>query len=565
MSGTKQPGRSTEAASFRIRARQQEKRPPCQSECPNSGDVRGWLGIIAQHEKTGLSLDEAYDRAWAKIAERNPLPATMGRICPHPCEDRCTRRDKDGAVSINAMERFLGDWAISRNLPLPADGAEQYPESIGVIGSGPASLSFAYQMARRGYAVTIYEKHDRPGGMLRHAIPDYRLPRDVLDAEIQRVLDVGIRLIDNTDIGNETGLAELSQRHILVFLGLGAQAANELGIPGEQGPNVVSGIDYLQQRKREGVSLQGKRVLVFGGGNTAIDAARSARRDGATVTLAYRRSEAEMPATPAEVDDARLEGVDFQFLASPTRIRRHGDEIDHVEIQEMRLGEPDDGGRRRPVAVPGRLRKEPADVVIVAVSQGLDSHGLHDLPGAQKWLRTRDDGKLADNIWAGGDDRGPGIASKAIAQGRMAAESAHAELRGGAVEQPNSIRMALPDNAVKADYYEPRPRVTIARRPREDRLTDPDAEIEATLSYAEACDEARRCMSCGLCFDCGLCFMYCNGSGFTRIERAGPGNYFAIALDACEGCGKCIEMCPCGYLETRDSGAGSIGKAEVER
>ena len=553
MSGTRQPGQGRNAATFRIRARQLEKLPPCQAQCPNSGDVRGWLGIIAQHEKSGLTLDEAYDKAWGRIAERNPLPATIGRICPHPCENLCTRGDRDEAVSINAMERFLGDWAVSRELPLPREGSQEYPESIGVIGSGPASLSFAYQMARRGYRVTIYEKHDLPGGMLRHAIPDYRLPRDVLDAEIQRVLDLGINLVNSTNVGNGIDLEKLGDRHTLLFLGLGAQAANDLGVPGEKGPGVISGIDYLRQRKRHGGSLAGKRVLVFGGGNTAIDAARSALRDGATVTLMYRRSEAEMPAIAAEVEDARSEGVEFRFLVAPLRIVRKGDEIDHVEIQEMRLGEPDDEGRRRPVPIPGRLDKEQANVVIVAVSQALDGQGLENLSGVGQWLRTRDDGRLTDNIWAGGDNRGPGIASKAIAQGRLAAESAHAELRGERPPLPDSLRKALPENAVKVDHYALKRRAEISRRPRQDRLSDPDGEIAATLGYEEAREEAGRCMSCGLCFDCQLCFMYCNKSGFTRIEAPGPGNYFAIAVDACEGCGKCIEMCPSGYLEHRDS------------
>ncbi len=314
------PSTDVPAAPFRILARQLDRLPPCQAGCPNSGDVRGWLGVIAQHDKLGLSLDEAYDKAWLKIVEVNPLPATTGRICPHPCEDLCTRSEKDGAVSINAMERFLGDWGITRKLALPLEPDVSFPESIGVIGSGPASLSFAYQMARRGYAVTIYEKHDRPGGMLRYAIPDYRLPRDVLDAEVGRVIDSGVTLNLNTDVGSDIGLEELRQRHTLMFLGLGAQLGKALGIPGEQGPNVLSGIAYLHKRKRHADEHVGKRVLVIGGGNTAIDAARTARREGAAVTLCYRRSEAEMPAAAHEVEDARKEGVEFRFLSSPTRV-----------------------------------------------------------------------------------------------------------------------------------------------------------------------------------------------------------------------------------------------------
>jgi len=551
MPSTKTSGEKPAAPSFRTYAQQLEKQPPCQAQCPNSGDVRGWIGIIAQHEKNGLTLDEAYDKAWERIAEVNPLPATIGRICPHPCEDLCTRRDKDGAISINAMERFLGDWAISRSLPLPRSGSTRHPESVGVIGSGPASLSFAYQMARRGYDVTMYEKNDLAGGMLRHAIPDYRLPREVLDAEVERVLDLNISLIRNTDVGSSVALKELRDRHTLLFLGLGAQAASKLGIPGERGPGVISGIDFLRQRKRQIKSQLGERVLVVGGGNTAIDAARSARRDGAVVTLLYRRSETEMPATTHEVEDARSEGVEFLFLLSPAQIVRDGVNIQHVQVQEMRLAEADEQGRRRPVPIPGHTRDLPADTVIVAVSQAPDWHGMDATLGAQKWLHTEEHGKLDENVWAGGDDRGPGIAGKAVAQGRFAAESAHAELRGQPQLDPKLARKAVPGTEVKSDFYSEQQRVENSRRPLDERLSNPEAEIDRTIGYEQAHEEAVRCMSCGQCFDCQQCFMYCNGAGFTRIEETSPGNYFALALDACEGCGKCIEICPCGYLEAR--------------
>ena len=553
MSGTRPTDEKLVAPSFRIRAQQLEKLPPCQAQCPNSGDVRGWLGVIAQHEKNDLTLDEAYDQAWQMIAELNPLPATIGRICPHPCEDLCTRRDKDGAVSINAMERFLGDWAISRSLPLPRSGSARHAESIGVIGSGPASLSFAYQMARRGYDVTMYEKHDLPGGMLRHAIPDYRLPREILDAEVERVLGMNISLIRNIDVGGSVDLEKLRDKHTLIFLGLGAQGAIDLGIPGEKGPGVMSGIDYLQRRKQHIKSQHGKRVLVIGGGNTAIDAARSARRDGAMVTLLYRRSETEMPAAAHEVKDARREGVEFRFLVSPARVVRDGNKIRQLQIQEMRLIEADEHGRRRPVPIPGRVQELPADSVIVAVAQAPDWHGMGALPGTQEWLHTREDGKLDQNIWAGGDDRGPGIASKAIAQGRLAAESAHAELRGQEKPRASNVRKAVRSGAIKTDFYCEQQRAETHRRSQKEWLSDPESEIDQTINDEQACQEAARCMSCGLCFDCEQCFMYCNAAGFTHIEETRPGNYFALALDACEGCGKCIEVCPCAYLEARDA------------
>ncbi len=553
MSNTKaQPAKSTQR-SFWTYAQQMEKLPPCQAQCPNSGDIRGWLGIIAQHEKLGLTLDEAFDQAWRKLTELNPLPATLGRICPHPCENLCSRHDKDGSISINAMERFLGDWGIRRSLRLDVSDNVQHPESIGVIGSGPASLSFAYQMARRGYAVTVYERHDRPGGMLRQAIPDYRLPREILDAEIERIFDSPVSLIRNLDVGNDVVFEDLRKRHTMMFLGVGAQTARGLGIPGEEGPGVMSGIHYLRQRKQRVATEIGRQVGVVGGGNTAIDAARSARREGADVTILYRRSREEMPAAAHEVEDAISEGVEFKFLVSPVRILRDGDSVSGIEMQGMRLGEIDEQGRRRCIAIPHQTHTLQVDTVIVAVSQAPDWHGLDPVRDGRKWLRTKEDGKLANDIWAGGDDRGLGIASRAIAQGRLAAEGAHAQLRGEQPPRNKHPQRAVAAHSVKKDYFPEQKRGEIPRRPTEEWLRDPELEIDQTISYEQARQEATRCMSCGMCIDCQQCYMFCNAGGFTRIEETRPGYYFALALDACEGCGKCIEICPCGYLEVRDS------------
>lgn len=537
---------------FWTHARQQDKTPPCQAQCPSSGDIRGWLGIIAQRDKLGLSLEQAYDRAWQKLVQLNPFPAALGRICPHPCESRCSRDAKDGAVSINAMERFLGDWGISRKLPLPKIDGQDCTESIGVIGSGPASLSFAYQVARRGYPVTIYEKRDLPGGMLRHAIPDYRLPRDVLYAEIQRILDLGVSLVPGVEAGHDVSFEELRSRHQLLFLGLGAQSARKLGIQGETGPGVMSGIDYLTQRKQGLETALGKHVVVIGGGNTAMDAARSARRDGAEVTLLYRRSLEEMPAEKHEVRDAEAEGVRFEFLCAPNRILRDETGVTGIEVQRMRLGEANQDGRRSPIPVPGESFTLQADTVLAAVSQEPGWRDIGEVGHGHKWLHTESDGRLADDMWAGGDDRGPGIASRAIAQGRLAAEAAHAQLRGQTPPSRQPARPVLDPASVKPDYYDDAPRGDANRRPQEQWLAEPEVEIDQTLTSDQALREAARCMSCGLCFGCQQCFMYCNAAGFSRVEEVEPGRYYALALEACEGCGKCIEVCPCGYLESRE-------------
>jgi NADPH-dependent glutamate synthase beta subunit-like oxidoreductase len=530
-----------------IRPVQLQKHPPCQAGCPNSGDIRGWLGVIAQHEKLGLSLETAYGQAWEKIVECNPLPATLGRICPHPCETSCTRGDKDGAVAINALERFLGDWGLEKALPLPTTEEAARSESVGVIGAGPAGLSFAYQMRRRGYPVTIYEKYSEPGGMLRYDIPGFRLPEAILAQEIQRILDLGIELKVGIDVGRDISLDELRSRHSALFLGMGAQRSRRLGIPGERGPGAWSGIEYLRLRKcGAGVKL-GDRVAVIGGGNTAIDAARTARRDGAEVTVLYRRTRAEMPAIAAEIEDALIEGITIEFLVAPTAIIRERDAVRAMALQRMELGEADSSGRRRPVAIPGTEHQLMVDAVIVAVSQALDWGDLAHAPTSEGWVTTDANGKLDDQLWAGGDNRGPGIAGLAIAQGRHAAEAVHAELRGLPAQDAASDD-PIPRKQVKTDFYETQRPLVRPRRPAEQWLKQPDVEIDQTINSDEVRREAARCLSCGQCFGCQQCWMFCNAGGFFHLAEVKPGAYFALITDQCEGCGKCIEVCPSGFL-----------------
>jgi NADPH-dependent glutamate synthase beta subunit-like oxidoreductase len=273
------------------------------------------------------------------------------------------------------------------------------------------------------------------------------------------------------------------------------------------------------------------------------------RRDGATVTVVYRRSEAEMPASSEEVEAARAEGVKFRFLLAPVRVMRKEGIVSHLEVQPMRLGEPDEQGRRRPVTLAGMSQELAADTIVVAVAQEPDWHGMDEL--AARLAHTDDDAaeRLAAGVWAGGDDRGAGLASAAIAQGRFAAEAAHAELRDLPRPARDTARRRIDPKSVRTDYYASRERALAVHRPFDEWRADPEGEIEQTLNDAQIAAEAARCLSCGLCFDCQQCFMYCNGAGFTRVEQTGPGNYFVLALDACEGCGKCIEICPCGYLE----------------
>jgi NADPH-dependent glutamate synthase beta subunit-like oxidoreductase/Pyruvate/2-oxoacid:ferredoxin oxidoreductase delta subunit len=534
-----------------VRPLQQEKLAPCCSGCASGTDVRGWIALVAQRRKLGLSDDEAYARAWETVTSVNPFPAIMGRICPHPCQTGCSRAEKDGAVAINALERFLGDWGLARGLRLQrvAEPGSR-PESIGVIGAGPAGLSFAYQMARQGYRVTVYEKASKPGGMLYYGIPQYRLPEEVLEAEVARILELGVELRLNTAVGRDVALTTLRDRHDILFLGIGAGRGLALEITGEEGPGTWTGTDYLSRVNRgEAVEL-GTRVVVVGGGNTAVDAARAARRAGASVTMLYRRTRAEMPAIEAEVEDALSEGVQIEYLTAPVEIARENGRPVAVLVRRMTLGEPDGSGRRAPVPIPGSEYRLPADGVIAAVSQQPDWDGLVELQQKSPWVEAARDGELKEGLWTGGDTRSLGIAGRAIGQGRQAAEALHARLQG-VDERPSNQGPPLPTHAVKPDFYADRPPVAPARRPADQWLTAPDSELQDTITEAAFLQEVARCFSCGLCYGCEQCFMYCNADGFTRLGKVLPGAYFAVSLDRCQACGECADLCPCGFLTSQ--------------
>lgn len=533
------------------RPRQVEKAAPCQGGCPNCGDIRRWIGTVAQREKIGLERDEAYAQAWRIIAEVNPFPATLGRICPHPCEDHCNRSELDEPLAINAMERFLGDFAIRENLPLPRDPVSSTYESIGVVGAGPSGLSFAYQMARRGYRVTVYEARERAGGMLRYGVPDYRLPEDVLDAEIQKILDLGVALNLRTKVGQDMDLAELRVLHACLYVGIGAQQGQALDIPGSAGPGVWTGTDYLERVNRGEAVETGSRVIVIGGGNTAIDAARCARRGGAEVTILYRRGREEMPAIAHEIDAALEEGVELMPLLAPVAIgRQDGGKLTSVRVRRMRLGEVDASGRRSVTPVAGSEFDVAADAVITAVSQVPVLRGLDGLDHEGDWLVADATGAVGDNVLAGGDALGLGIAGDAIVQGRRAAEVLHARLRqtqAGSVRE--SGRVEIDAGQVR---LESKPRSSAAPTPElpvDKRLLSGKAEVAGTISENQFLAEVQRCFSCGSCFGCEQCFMYCTAGSFTRLEEPSPGMYFSLNLDLCQECGKCIEVCPSGFLE----------------
>jgi len=520
------------------------KTSPCQTNCPCGTNVRDWIALVAQRESNGLSTDTAYEMAWQRIVENNPFPATMGRICPHPCEDQCSRVDKDGAVAVRELERFLGDWALQQGLSLPRLNYRSRKESVGVIGAGPAGLSYAYQMARRGYRVSVYDWHSHAGGMLRYGVPDYRLPRAVLDAEIARISDLGVELITGTRIGRDLSLTDIQQRHDLLFLGLGAQQGRLLNLPGENGPGVWVGADFLAQYNEGDPVIQGGKLLVIGGGNTAMDVARVSRRSGAEVRILYHRELADMPAISSEIRQAQEEGIEFDCQVAPAELLRNEEgALYGLRLQRMRAGSLDASGRQRPVPIPGKFYTLTADAVVVAVSQQADWRGLETLQPLDS--KQEMDTGSKQSVGYGGDVLSLGIASHAIAQGKLAAERACGEL--SLVQKwPEESDPDLPH--IRPGYFPEAERQNSEERSVEYRLRFADSEISETIDETTFLEEARRCMSCGSCLGCQLCWMYCNAGGFTPLEDPFPGKYFSFDPTVCEGCGKCVELCPSGFL-----------------
>ncbi|MBT8047878.1 MAG: FAD-dependent oxidoreductase [Xanthomonadales bacterium] len=530
---------------------QVEKTAPCQVGCANCGDIRGWIGLVAQRHKTGSSRDQAMAQAWQLIAEVNPFPATLGRICPHPCESDCNRAELDEPLAINAMERFLGDFGIRVELPLPRLRSEESEEWIGVVGAGPSGLSFAYQMARRGYRVTVYDAREKAGGMLRYGVPDYRLPQQVLDAEIQKIVDLGVELRLNTRVGTDISLEELRSRHASLYLGIGAQMGRGLPVPGGDGPSVWTGSDYLAKINQGEAVETGARVIVVGGGNSAIDAARCARRGGADVTILYRRSRDEMPAIAHEIEDAIEEGVELILLAAPVSVEREGDgRMTGVQVQRMRLGQPDSSGRRRPEPLAGSEFRLPADTVIAAISQVPVLDGLESLDHDGDWLVADSHGAIDKDTLVGGDAVSPGIAGEAIIQGRHAAESLHARLRGLDPDKASDpVSPPIEPEDILLASKKGCEAVHESRLQGEQRVAAGMGEVAKTITEQQFLAEVERCFSCGSCYGCEQCYMYCTSGCFTKIEEPTPGMYFSLNLDQCKECGKCVEVCPCGFLE----------------
>jgi NADPH-dependent glutamate synthase beta subunit-like oxidoreductase len=502
--------------------------PPCNHQCPAGENIQAWLFQAESGH---------YEAAWQKLVEDNPFPAVMGRVCYHSCEGACNRGQLDAPVGINSVERFLGDQAIAQGwkfaAPPPASG-----KKVLVVGAGPSGLSAAYHLTRSGHAVTVYEAGPLPGGMMRFGIPQYRLPRPVLDAEVQRIVDLGVQIHYGHKVDNVLQ-AQHEGGFDAVFLAVGAHMAKRAFIPAGDSARVLDAVSVLRSMEGEDKPLLGRRVVVYGGGNTAIDVARTARRLGATeAIIVYRRTREKMPAHDFEVEEALQEGVMIKWLST---IRQAG--ASSITVEKMAL---DDKGFPQPT---GEFETLAADSVVLALGQDVDLSLIQGVPG----LQVEDGVVQVDaqmmtghaGIFAGGDmvpaERNVTVA---IGHGKKAARHIDAWLRANTYITPPRHELASFDR-LNPWYYSDAPKTL---RPMLDliRRQSTFEEVQGGLDEHTALFEARRCLSCGNCFECDNCYGVCPDNA---VIKHGPGKGFDFNLDYCKGCGICVAECPCGAIQ----------------
>ncbi|MGQ9687179.1 MAG: NAD(P)-binding protein [Desulfobaccales bacterium] len=493
-------------------------RAPCVAACPAKINVQGYVQLV----KVGKNAE-----AVKLIMDRLPLPGVLGRICPHPCENQCRRQKVDEPIAICQLKRFAADQVDLASLSWPEISPR--PEKVAIIGSGPAGLSCAYHLARRGYPVTIFEALPVTGGMLRVGIPDYRLPKEVLDREIQNIERLGVEIRTNTALGRDFSLDDLfHQGYQAVFLGLGCHQGRSLGIPGEDAEGVVQGVDFLRQLNLGQNPRVGKKLAIIGGGNVAFDVARSARRLGAeSITIVYRRSREEMPALKEEIEAAQCEGIHLHYLAAPKQVVVKDGKVAGLICIRMELGPPDDSGRRRPIPIKGSEFQLDVDMILPAVGQSADLSCLEDT----KIVATRYGTLEVDpityqtsrpGVFAAGDvHTGPWVAIGAVAGGLEAAESIDRYLQGQDLKAGRDLGEEAQAMAKWADIpldEEKKPREAIPALPPEICCTCFE-EVAKGYSLEQAQAEADRCLNCGICAECLQCVAACQAGAIDHTLK----------------------------------------------
>ncbi|MCJ7784062.1 MAG: NAD(P)-binding protein, partial [Desulfobacterales bacterium] len=524
----------------------EDKTPPCSAACPAGNDIVGFIQKITQGD---------FEGAWNLIKEENPFPGICGRVCFHPCESKCNRGDYDEPIVIHALERFVSDFALKLNKK-----TEKVPgvrkEKIAIIGSGPAGMSCAYHLAKLHYDVTVFESSSLAGGMLRIGIPSYRLPKDVLDREISNIEALGVEIRAGIPFGENLTLDGLKD-YQAIFIATGAHRSRGLHIPGEKGRSVFNGLDLLRKINLGNKVKLGDKIAIIGGGNTAIDVARSVIRMGKKATILYRRSKEEMPAFEDEIVEAIEEGVKIRYLVNPIRIQQK-ECMKRLECLRMELGEKDESGRRRPVPIPHSNFSIEADSLIIAAGEEIEVSFLPE--GMEKRegivLTQRDGSTGIKRIFSGGDlTSNQRTVAHAIGSGKKAALAIDCYLKGKDAEE--AIRQILigdgpsisifrhlhlgerPMNPhivtfeeLNTDYFEPSKRRRESKGPVKERIKG-FGEVTSTFTESIALEEAERCFSCGTCNECENCYVFCPDASIIKTEEILS---HQMDYDFCKGC-----------------------------
>ena len=504
-----------------------DRLPPCNKQCPAGEDIQGWLF----HAESG-----DYESAWRHLTKDNPFPAIMGRVCYHTCEGACNRGQLDAPVGINSVEHFLGDEALKQGWKLTPPATESGKHVL-VVGAGPSGMSAAYHLRRLGHSVTLYEAGPLLGGMMRFGIPKYRLPRDILEAEMQRVVDLGVTVKLNSKVDNIlTTMAE--GKFDAAFLAVGAHIGKRAMIPAGDAAKIIDAISLLRSMEGEDKPLLGRRVVVYGGGNTAIDVARTAKRMGAEPLIVYRRTREKMPAHDFELEEALQEGIMVKWLSTIKQAHESS-----LTIEKMAL---DSKGFPQPT---GEFETIEADSLVLALGQDVDLGLLEGVPGLKVTDGVVEVGANMmtghPGIFAGGDmvpaERNVTVG---IGHGKQAARHIDGWLRGEPYFPPVQREVATFEN-LNTWYYADAPKTV---RPMLDiiRRQSTFDEVQGGLDESNALFEARRCLSCGNCFECDNCYGVCPDNAVIKL---GPGKRFEFNYDYCKGCGMCVAECPCGAIK----------------
>jgi NADH-quinone oxidoreductase subunit F len=469
----------------------------CQHICPLSQEAPSYIGLLAQGK---------FDEAIKVVRKENPLPLICGRVCHSPCEDKCVAGEWGDPIAIRSLKRFLADYEMKKGVVVEEKPKEQREEKIAVVGSGPGGLTCAYYLALEGYKVTVFESQPVAGGMLALGIPDFRLPKDVLEYEIDRIKKLGVEIQTNTTIGKDIPLDKLKEDYKAVFVAIGAHKGLKMKIPGEEVEGVIDAVEFLRDINLNREVKIGDKVIVVGGGNSAIDAARVAKRLGKDTRILYRRTKAEMPAIKSEIEEAIVEGIDIQILAAPTKVMSSNGKIEAVECINMELGDVDASGRRRPVPIEGSEFNVDVDTLILAISQEPDVSLLNgNKLNVSKWntLEVDPDTLLTnvEGIFAGGDViTGPNTVTEAMAHGKVAAQMIDKYIRGEKLERRYEVtRPAMQVDPIKLSEEEVKnlKKPGMSSAPVAQRIENFE-EVELGYREAEAITEAKRCLRCDL-------------------------------------------------------------------